>query len=407
MKKNESKYIFFMPAGEMQYAAVNFLKRHNFKIILCDANPKAFLKPLADIFLNFDIFDIKKCEKKFYNLSKKINIVAAYTASSDCHKSIAHISEKIGSTLTWNKYISDLCSDKHKSRQFLKNLCRQPLSVLVSHPNDLRLCDKDFGLREVVLKALDSSGSRGFQTFKNIHAITKKDFYYTQSYSRLKEIIIEEKVSRSNRYISEISVEAFYYQGNLKIVNIVDRIFANDIKKLDNLKFLRNQNLFEGIEVGHLNPSLLPKSIILKIKKIYKKIFKKLNANKKLVTLKLDILIDDKNEPIVLEMTPRTSGGWDSCYSNIVTGGNLLKNLLLYIMGIHSASKTYNNTLSYDRIQKKVFILAIPSDMSPNCIGRKFFAGDVCNIKIPLQEIVDKSLIKLKNGDKIEPINII
>jgi hypothetical protein len=76
-------------------------------------------------------------------------------------------------------------------------------------------------------------------------------------------------------------------------------------------------------------------------------------------------------------------------------------------MGMHSALKTYNSTLSYDRIQKKVFVLAIPSDMSPNCIGRKFFAGNVCNINTPLQEIVDRSLIKFKNRNKIEPINII
>jgi hypothetical protein len=407
MKKNKEKYIFFMPAGEMQYAAVNFFKQYNFKIILCDANPKAFLKSQADIFLNFDIFDIKECEKKFYFLRKKINIVAAYTSSSDCHKSIAHISEIIGSRLTWNKRISNLCSDKYKSRKFLTNLCQQPLYALISHPEDIKLFDRDFGLREVVIKPLDSSGSRGFQTFKNIRKIAKKDFYYTQSYSRLKKIIIEEKVSRTIRHISEISVEAIYYQGNLKIVNIVDRFFFNDIEKINNLKFLKKLNLLEGMEIGHSNPSMLPKSIILKIKKIYKKIFKKLNVNKKLVTLKLDILIDDKDEPIVLEMTPRTSGGWDSCYSNIVTGGNLLKNLLLYIMGMHSALKTYNSTLSYDRIQKKVFVLAIPSDMSPNCIGRKFFAGNVCNINTPLQEIVDRSLIKFKNRNKIEPINII
>ncbi len=97
---NTDKYIFFMPAGEMQSSTVEFFKHNNFKIILCDGNPEDFLKPQADIFLSFDIFNLDECEKNLDKLINNINIVAAYTSSADCHKSIAHISEKIGSRLT-------------------------------------------------------------------------------------------------------------------------------------------------------------------------------------------------------------------------------------------------------------------------------------------------------------------
>jgi hypothetical protein len=147
--------------------------------------------------------------------------------------------------------------------------------------------------------------------------------------------------------------------------------------------------------------------MILKIQNLYKKIFPNLVFDEKLATLKLDIMIDETEEPIVLEMTPRTSGGWDSCYSNIVTGGNLLKNLLNYVMGIYSASETFNNTLSYEKIQKRVFVLGVPEDNSPNCIGRIFFAGDAAEITAPLPELLERSITKYKIGEKIEPIKII
>jgi hypothetical protein len=403
----KERYIFFMPAGEMQYAAVNFLKSNNFKVILCDANPKAFLKSYADIFLNFDIFDVRKCEKILNQLRKKFNIVGAYTASSDCHKSIAHISDKVGSKLTWTKDISNLCFNKYKARKFLSNLCNQPLFNKISHFNNLKFYEKVYGLREVVLKPLDSSGSRGFQKFKNIHHITKKNFNYTKSYSRSKEIMLEEKISRSKKYVSEVSVEAAYYKKKLKIINIVDRFFISDIDKINNLKFFKKKFLHEGVEIGHVNPSLLPESIILKIRKIYKKIFENFNTKEKLITLKLDILINDKNEPVVLEMTPRTSGGWDSCYSNIIIGGNLLKNLLKYIMGSQSASKTYKELTSYKKIKKRIFVLAVPENKSKNCIGREFFAGNALNLNSSLKNLIKKTLTKFKKGDKIEPINII
>jgi len=404
---NTDKYIFFMPAGEMQSSTVEFFKHNNFKIILCDGNPEAFLKPQADIFLSFDIFNLDECEKNLDKLINNINIVAAYTSSADCHKSIAHISEKIGSRLTWNTHISDVCGDKHKTRKFLDSICRQPQSMLVSNHDDLKLCYKTFGSKEVVLKPLDSSGSRGFQAFRNIHDINQQDFSYTKSFSKSCEIILEEKISRSKKYISELSVEALYFKGDFKIINVVDRVFVDDIKKLNNLQFLEILHLNEGVEVGHINPTFLPEQMILKIQNLYKKIFPNLVFDEKLATLKLDIMIDETEEPIVLEMTPRTSGGWDSCYSNIITGGNLLKNLLNYVMGIYSASETFNNTLSYEKIQKRVFVLGVPEDNSPNCIGRIFFAGDAAEITAPLPELLKRSITKYKIGEKIEPIKII
>ncbi len=402
----KDKYIFFMPAGEMQATTVQFIKSNNFKIILCDGDSQAFLKDQADIFLNFDIFDVNECENQFNKLSQNINIVSAYTSSADCHKSIAHIANKIGSKLTWNKYISDICGDKHQTRNFLSNICQQPLSILVSDYEDLALYHKNFNLKKVVLKPLDSSGSRGFQAFQNIREISHKDFTYTKSFSKSKDIIIEEEISRSKNHISELSVEALFYQDNFKIINIVDRVFAGDVKKLSDLQFLDSMNLGDGVEVGHINPTFLPQVIISKIENIYKKIFANLVHHENLVTLKLDIMINDQEEPIVIEMTPRTSGGWDSCYSNIVTGGNLLKNLLNYIMDIYSATETFSKTLSYDKIKKRLFVLGVPEDNSSNCIGRKFFSGEASDLSVLLPELIEKSIIKYKQGEKIEPINI-
>ncbi len=399
------KYIIFMPAGEMQSSAVDYLKSIGLKIILCDGNENAFLKSRADIFLCFDIFNIDECKKSLISF-EHLNIVGAFTASADCHKTIAYITDKLRSKATWNTKISDICSNKSKTREFLKDICIQPKSNLIQKFTDIQEISKFYD-KSVVLKPIDSSGSRGFQSFNNVDAITIDDFKYTMNFSRSKKIILEEKIYRSEKYISEVSAEAIFWNNKLKITNIVDRLFTGDIKKYESLGLFDDLNLNEGVEIGHFNPSFIDEPVYLKIESLFWNIFKKLNSQLDLTSIKLDIMINERDEPIILEMTPRTSGGWDSCFSNIVVGGNMLKNLLNYIVDVYSAKEAFEVTYAFHEIKKRVFVLGVPENNSPNCIGRNFYPSQALNKEVSIEKFFKDSVSRYKRGEKIEPVKII
>ena len=396
-----------MPAGKMQEPAIDYIKSKGFKLILCDGDKNAFLKPKADIFLCFDIFDSNKCLNHLQEYKKDLNIVGAFTASSDCHYSISRLAELLNSKLTWDSKISEICSDKYKTRNFLKNLCEQPKFKLLSSFDDL-LLSREFGCdTPVVLKAIDSSGSRGFQSFSSIDEISPSNFEYTKSFSRTDEILVEEKLERSEKFISELSVEAIFFQDSVKITNMVDRVFTHDLKKFSILKSLESFNPNEAIEFGHFNPSFLNRDIIKKIKDQFLMIFKSFSSNKDLLTLKLDILIDKHQNPIVLEMTPRTSGGWDSCFSNIAIGGNLQKILIDFLLQQKNEREIFHEALSFSELNKRIFILAVPENNSPNCIGRKFYSSDIMSLHNSAEIFLSTSLNNFNKGREIEPIKII
>ena len=250
------------------------------------------------------------------------------------------------------------------------------------------------------MKPVDSSGSRGFKEFKGIDSITNTDFQSTLGKSRTRKVIIEEKISRSISYLSELSAEAIWHDGAVKITNIVDRIFTFDLPKIKPLHQFIGRTSNSCIEYGHINPSLLPGEKIEEIHKLFIKIFEKFNPSS-ITTLKLDILIDQKDRPIVLEMTPRTSGGWDSSYSNIAIGGNLQKTLLEYVTRQKNEIETYEKVSSVYDLTQRICILAAPKSNAQDCIGREFFSGQTHNLKAETDVLVSSALEKMKSGETI------
>lgn len=384
----------------MQRPAVEYLKSKGFGIILCDAQQNPAIYSLADKIIRADIFNHEDFLDNIIRLKNDYNIISAFTVSADCHYPIAYVAEKLNFRVTWDTNISKICKQKDETRLFLQGICQQPCFITADKFEDIRLNRNILLEKEVVMKPVDSSGSRGFQEFKGIDSITNTDFQLTLSKSRTKKVIIEEKISRSIRYLSEISAEAVWYNDAVKITNIVDRIFTFDLPKIKPLNQFIGHTNNSCIEYGHINPSLLPTEKTEEIHKIFRKIFEKLNPSS-ITTLKLDILIDQKDRPIVLEMTPRTSGGWDSSYSNIAVGGNLQKTLLDYVTRQKNEVETYENVSSVYDAAKRICILAAPKSNAQDCIGREFFSGQTHNLNVKTDVLVSSALEKMKSGETI------
>src|SRR5207247_8366023 len=104
-----------------------------------------------------------------------------------------------------------------------------------------------------VIKATDSSGSRGFSVIPRRQLLTREQFEYTQRMGTTGSVVLEERLEADASQISEASVETLWSQGKMYWINWVDRIFPRDLQFFSELAVRRNLN--EGIEIGHINPA--------------------------------------------------------------------------------------------------------------------------------------------------------
>jgi hypothetical protein len=118
-----------------------------------------------------------------------------------------------------------------------------------------------------------------------------------------------------------MSVESVWQDGKIIYFNCVDRIFKRDLSVLTSLKSKLFDNVKDGYEIGHINPSVISKKKELEIKKLLRKLGLRLGYDRLIGChiLKLDIFFSNKG-PIILEMTPRFSGGYDSTGSSFKRG---------------------------------------------------------------------------------------
>ena len=305
-----------------------------------------------------------------------------------------------------NGAVSEICLDKFKTRQFLRDICYQPSISEIDSFSDIKKLSAIFANSPVVLKAPDSSGSRGFQAFDEIGKITERDVQYTKQFSKSGKVIVEAKLERTEKLISEISVEALWHDGECKVTNIVDRVFIHDALQYKSLDFITGDVKSPGIEVGHFNPSFLPSSKMDDIRILYNNIFESLPMAEGLRSLKLDLLIDENDQVVVLEMTPRSSGGWDSCFSNIAIGGNVQRVFLDYCLGRISEKLAYDEAVAASRLLSRSFVLGIPEADASNCIGRVFYNSEVFGLDASPEIIVASAVEKFKKGEKLETLPI-
>jgi len=167
----------------------------------------------------------------------------------------------------------------------------------------------------LVIKPIDSRGARGVIKVENLNEIRKK---YKESilFSTKKTVLIEKYIEGS-----EISTEAIIINGKIVTTGFADRNYTNKEKFKPYF-----------IEDGHTVPSLLPKKIQKKVIEITESAIKSLGINWGVA--KGDVILDG-DEPKILEMAARTSGGrFCSDMVPLATGINIIKPLIQMSLGL-------------------------------------------------------------------------
>lgn len=354
MITDNKKTLWMVAGGDMQIPAAFYAKKNGYNLVVSDKNPNAPCKKYAKKFFCIDIVDLKKNEiiEKFL----KKNLSGIFIIGSDAHYTCNYFAKRNKLHYT-NLRISKICKNKFLTRKFLYGKFPQPESFILSNYEEyLRKINK-FN-KDYTLKQLNLSGSKGFYEFKANQKISRKKFLKLLNFNRKnKKVLMEEKLFSQKNVISEMSAETIWQDGKIIYFNCVDRIFSRDYKSLKKLPKFLHTNYKPGYEIGHINPSTKSKNEILKIKKIMFKLgsvlgYKKL---KKCHVLKADIFFSKKG-PIIIEMTPRLSGGYDSTGSGIIRGFRLSEAIIKICLGERFNKKEINSYFKGNN--KKVLVIS-------------------------------------------------
>lgn len=373
------KWYWLVGGGPMQVRALKHLKERNFQIILSDADDNCPGKDFADLFFQLDIHDVENhlglISGPLFDIRGEIAGVACI--ATDAHQTVAAISQDLG-TPGISRELSSQIGDKVKLRETLTELgVNQPKFRKFSKASDLDLILKDLKLSfpidsDLIVKPLGWSASKGISIFR-LSSLTRENLESAIQLSRNGFAVIEELLKPDGNFPSESSIETFVSGGKVSFLNMVDRIFNSDLAHFTDTRIPASLNV--GVEYGHINPTSRSQVEIDEIigdLQIFVDYLNELGlSDSKTFILKADILFSE-NGPVILEATPRTSGGWDSSFSSPRRGLKIQELAIEISLG--------NEVDLDDYISPVSNFVAVVTDVtsdSIDCLGRTFFAGEL------------------------------
>lgn len=306
------KKILLLGGSAQQVVAIETAKKLGYYTVLCDFledNPGQFV---ADKFYLTSTTD----KEAVLEVAKRENIngILAY-ASDPAAPTAAYVAEKLG--LPGNPYESvDILCNKDKFRMFLEdNGFNTPKA---KGYNEIEEAIKDIQNEKfdfpVIVKPVDSSGSKGVSKIENIVHLEEK-IREAMSFSRSKRIIVEEFVEK---YGYQIAGDGLSIDGKL-----VFRCFANDHFNIECV------NPFVPISASF--PYNMPEEIQDKVHLEIQRLITALNMQN--CTYNFDMRIDKDYNVYLMEVAPRDGGNYIPQIIKYATGLDLVEYSILLAMG--------------------------------------------------------------------------
>lgn len=306
------KKILLLGGSKQQVIAIETAKKLDYYTILCDFlddNPGQYVADKFYLESTTDKETILKIAKE-----ENINGILAY-ASDPAAPTAAYVAEKLG--LPGNPYKSvELLCNKDLYREFLKaNGFCTPKAKAYSNIVDAKkdLLNNEFKY-PVIVKPVDSSGSKGIGKINNCNDIQNK-LEEAINYSKVKRIIIEEYVEKIGY---QIAGDGLSIDGKL-----VFDCFGDDHFNLN------NTNPFVPISASF--PSTMSKEILDKVRKEIQRLLSLLNM--KTCTYNFDIRVDKNNNVYLMEIAPRSGGNYIPQIIKYATGVDLVEYSIKAAMG--------------------------------------------------------------------------
>lgn len=372
---NKEKAIWLFAGGQMQESAAKKIVELGYKLILTDHNPQCLCARYADEFVACDTFDVDGNQFAAQELSEKYEICGVLTLAADCHETVARISRQLN-LHGLSPEISQKCRQKNITREILTAAgIPQPRFVCVNNLTDAKVFLSSLGGLGVI-KATDNSASRGFAKLNSTNDLTESVFQLSVSSGTTGFVLIEEALVPRTDCISELSVETLWFNGSMYWLNWVDRLFRPDLKFFPDFELYQENYINWGVEIGHINPAQHPIEVKVQVQEMVYAAGMALGMGSEAGghILKADIMLTDSG-PIIIELTPRLSGGWDSSATTPVRGADFQGGVIHLALGLQLDLDSWQKYFEFNNASLYATILA---DIFPNAkdnIGRKFSLG--------------------------------
>lgn len=373
MKKEKAIWLF--AGGSMQESAAKKIRDSGYKLILTDLNRGCVCGKYASEFVECDTFDLQGNKAAAEKLRKKYTIAAGITLAADCHETVAHINRQL-ELPGISPEIAHVCRHKNLTRAVLSNAgIPQPKYACVQNIEEARSFLEILGGRGVI-KATDSSGSRGFAKISSPEELTNEVFEVAIRAGTSGAVIVEEVLNPREDCIAELSIETLWFNGKMYWLNWVDRLFRSDLKFFPSLLGHQSDSVNWGVEIGHINPACHPISVKNQIHDMVYAAGLAIGMNREVGghIFKADIMLTDRS-PIIIELTPRLSGGWDSSGTTPARGADFQGGMIRLALGEQLDLDLWHSHFEFKNPNLYASILADISPGAKDCIGRKFAVG--------------------------------
>ena len=282
--------LLIIGGGILQIWSLKKAKELNLLTYLTDGSKNCFARRYADFFYQIDTKDIEGNAHLALMLRKEGKISGVYTQGTDVEYTVAYAASKAG-LFSIKPQAALNCNDKYLTRLILSKTGLDNTKFAKAKTfKELKRAVKSIGL-PCFVKPADNSASRGvfrIESLENIDGIFKKSI---ASCSLARHLIVESEIKGE-----EFSVDTILYKGKLYPAGISDRVF------LKKSKF--------AVQAASRTPSMLPESTQEEMYNLMAKAAKALGLDNG--AFKGDLVLDRNNKVRVIELTARTSGGFDS-----------------------------------------------------------------------------------------------
>ncbi|MEA2823770.1 MAG: hypothetical protein QOF03_252 [Alphaproteobacteria bacterium] len=362
----------------MQRPAAEKIKALGYALILTDGSNSCVLRPMADEFVHLDTFDMAGNSVRADTLKTRYDIRAVFTAGADCHETVAALARHLG-LHGIDPRIAHLCRFKNLTRERLREKSiPQPLLLEASSHEQALTAAAQVGF-PIALKATDNSGSRGFSRIERKEDLTRAAFQRARDNGTTGIVIVEELLLPQPGAIAEQSVETVWYDGQMHWLNWVDRLFRKDFESVAhpwNAADDPYRDISWAVELGHLNPAEHSPQVRQEVEGLVRRAGAAIGmgTQKGGHILKADIMLTTKG-PMILELTPRLSGGWDSALSTPERGADFIGGALHLALGEKLDETIWQNYFAYRKPERVIAVLAQVREEAQDCIGREFAWG--------------------------------
>ncbi len=305
------KRILFLGGAVSQIAPIKYAKEQGHYVITCDYLPENPGHKYADEYYNVSTMD----KEAVLDLARKLNIDGIVSYASDpAAPTQAYVANKLG--LPSNPYDSVLIlSRKDLFRDFLKkNNFYVPKSASFYSFTEAKKWLDDLEM-PVIVKPIDSSGSKGIRKIETIDAF-ESAFEYALQFSKEKKVTVEEFLLRDSY---QIGGEGFVVDGQLVFWGFTNTHFDISCNLL--------------VPTGGSLPSVFDKPMLDAVHRETQRLLTLLNI--KTGALNFEFQYDKNGNFMILEIAARN-------------GGNRLPELINHAMNVDMVKYTVDMALGLD-----------------------------------------------------------